>query len=208
MLPLLATAALEKAINQCLHLDPDTLAKITVLEGKVIALDVQGLGLEIFLLPTAKGLRVQSVFEGEPDVRIKGGVFSLARMGLGKCPASVIGDGVELEGDAELGRRVQSILDSLDVDWEEPLSRFSGDVVAHQVGNVARGLAGWGCNAVDIFSQDVAEYLQEESRDLVVKEELVLFIDQVDSLRADVDCLSQRVARFKAANNPETESEG
>jgi ubiquinone biosynthesis protein UbiJ len=208
VLPLLATAALEKAINQCLHLDPDTLAKITVLEGKVIALDVQGLSLEIFLLPTANGLRVQSVFEGEPDVRIKGGVFSLARMGLSERPTSVIGDGVELEGDAELGRRVQSILDGLDIDWEEQLSRFSGDVIAHQVGNVARGLTGWGRNTANVFSQDVAEYLQEESRDLVVKEELVPFLDQVDSLRAGVDRLSQRVARLKTAQQPKTESEG
>lgn len=104
MLPLLATAALEKALNQCLRLDPETLAEVTALEGKVIALEVEGVGIELFLVPTADGLRVQTIFEGQPDVLIKGGLFGLARMGLSERPASVFGDGVEIEGDTHLAR--------------------------------------------------------------------------------------------------------
>ena len=198
VLPLLATAALEKALNQCLQLDPETLAQVTRLEGAVIALQVQGLGQAIYLVPTATGLRVQSVFEGTPDVTIKGGPFSLARLGLSEQPASVFGDGVEMEGDAHLGRKIQHILDSLDLDWEEQLSRVTGDVVAHQVGNTVRDFFGWGRKAADTFGLDVAEYLQEESRDLVVKGELKSFLDGVDVLRADVDRLTQRVQRLRA----------
>ncbi len=194
MLPLIACTALEKTINQCLRLDPETLTSVTELEGKVIALNVEGPGIEIFLVPTADGLRVQSVFEGEPDVRIRGGIFSLARMGMSENPASVFGDGVEMEGDTHLGRKVQRILDSLDVDWEEQLSRLTGDVVAHQVGNVVRGLADWGRNALGTAGLDVAEFFQEESRDLVVKEELDAFLDQVDVVRGDVDRLAARIA--------------
>lgn len=199
MLPLLACSALEKALNQCLKLDPDSLAKVTELEGKVIALQVEGLGIEIFLVPTEDGLRVQSVFEGAPDVTIRGGVFSLARMGLSDQPSNHFGKGVEMDGDTEVGRKMQRILEGLDLDWEEQLSRFSGDVVAHQVGNVVRGFADWGRKAAETFSRDVAEYLQEESRDLVVKEELTPFLDQIDVLRSDVDRLALRIEKLKNA---------
>lgn len=202
MLPLLATAALEKVINQALRLDPESLKRITALEGKVVALEIQGPGVELYLVPTADGVRVQSVFEGEADVRIKGGLFSLARMGLSDHPASLFGKGVELEGDTHLGRQVQHILDGLDIDWEEQLSRLSGDVVAHQIGNMVRGFAQWGLNAAETVSRDVAEYFQEESRDLVVQAELNQFLDKVDTLRSDVDRLAQRVANLKREGKP------
>ena len=196
MLPMLATAALEKVINQALRLDPESLKRITKLEGKVIALEIQGSGIEFYLVPNAQGLRIQSIFEGEPDVRIKGGLFSLVRMGLSDHPASLFGKGVEMEGDTHLGRQVQQVLDGLDVDWEEQLSRFTGDVVAHQIGNVVRDFTRWGASTVETLGRDVAEYLQEESRDLVVKAELTPFLDQVDTLRSDVDRLTQRIAQL------------
>ncbi len=191
MLPMLATTALEKALNQCLRLDPETLADVIALEGRVIAFEVQGLGIELFLVPTAEGLRLQTIFEGQADVRVKGGLFGLARMGLSERPASVFGDGVEIEGDTHLARQIQRILDSLDIDWEEQLSRFSGDIVAHQLGNIVRGAVSWGRNSVGIFGRDVVEYLQEESRDLVVKEEVTPFYDEVDALRANADRFEQ-----------------
>ena len=197
MLPLLACSTLEKALNPCLRLDPETLASVTALEGKVIALRIDDIDAEIYLVPTADGLRVQSIFEGEADVRIRGGVFSLMRMGLSENPASVFGDGVEMDGDTHLGRQVQKILDSLDVDWEEQLSRLTGDVLAHQMGNAVRGVADWGRKTLGTAGRDVAEFFQEESRDLVVKEELTPFLDQVDIVRSDVDRLAQRVARLK-----------
>ena len=202
VLPLLATAALEKALNHCLQMDPESLAQVSRLEGKVVALAIAGLGKSIYLVPTADGLRVQSVFEGEPDVTIKGGVFSLARLGLSENPTSVFGDGVEMEGDAQLGRKIQHILDSLDLDWEEQLSRLTGDVIAHQVGNTVRDLFGWGSKTAETAARDVTEYFQEESRDLVVKPELNKFLDKVDVLRSDVDRLAQRVKRLQTQLKP------
>lgn len=198
VLPLIATAALEKVLNQCLRMDPETLAQVTRLEGRVIALEIAGLGKTVYLVPTATGLRVQSVFEGEPDVTLRGGPFSLARLGFSEHPTEVFGDGVEMSGDAQLGRKIQRILDSLRIDWEEQLSHVSGDVVAHQVGNTVRGLLDWGRRAADTLGRDVAEYFQEESRDLVVRAELAPFLDGVDTLRSDLDRLSQRVQRLQS----------
>lgn len=199
---MMANAALEKALNQCLRMDPETLARVTRLEGRVVALEIAGLAQTLYLLPTASGLRVQSVFEGEPDVTLRGAPFSLARLGLSEHPTQVFGDGVEMSGDVQLGRKIQRILDGLKLDWEEQLSHVCGDVLAHQLGNGLRGLIDWGRQAGDTLGRDVAEYFQEESRDLVVRAELAPLLDAVDELRADLDRLTQRVQRLQARLRP------
>ena len=91
-----------------------------------------------------------------------------------------------------------AILDGIDIDWEEHLSRVTGDVLAHQVGNVARGMLEWGRNTLDTVSRDVAEYLHEESRDLPTRGEVDEFLARIDTLRLDVDRLEARVQRLQA----------
>ena len=196
MLPLLATTALEKALNQCLRLDAESLHKVTALEGKVIAVVISGFEVQFYLVPTTSGLRVQSVFDGVPDVTLRGGPVSLLRLSTSKHPSSLFGDGVSIEGDVDLGRRVQSILDGLDMDWEEQLSRLTGDVIAHQVGNLFRGAQRWQRQAVETIERDIAEYFQHESRDLVTPLEMNEFLEQIDALRLDGDRLEQRVKRL------------
>lgn len=197
MLPLLAATALEKALNQCLRLDAESLRKVTALEGKVIAVVITGFGIQFYLVPTTSGLRIQSVFEGAPDVTLRGGPVTLLRLSASKHPSSLFGDGMSIEGDIDLGRRVQSILDGLDIDWEEQLSKLTGDVVAHQVGNLFRGAQRWQRQAVDTIERDVVEYFQHESRDLVMPLEMKEFLDQVDALRLDSDRLEQRFKRLR-----------
>lgn len=197
MLNLLAVSALETALNQCLKLDPESLARVTALEGKVVAIELVGLGLRFYLVPCHDSLRVQSVFDGEPDVRISGGPVSLAMLGLGQ-KKGLLGEGVRFEGDARLGREVQAIMDGLDIDWEEQLSRLCGDVIAHQIGNFVRGAQRWGKNSAETLARDVSEYFQEESRDLVPQPELADFLDKVDIVRSDVDRLEARIKRLLA----------
>jgi len=196
---MMAVSVIESVLNEALKLDPESLDKIAALEGKVIALEISGLGVTLYLMPTADGVQLHSVLEGDADVLIKGGPLGLARMGLSRHPASLFGEGVEIEGDVDLGRKVQKIIDDLDIDWEEPLSHLLGDVAAHQLGNLFRGAAQWAKKSGETFSEDLVEYLQEESRDLVVRSELDQFLDNVDTLRVDVERLEQRVRRLQQA---------
>jgi ubiquinone biosynthesis protein UbiJ len=104
---------------------------------------------------------------------------------------------VEISGDAELGQQFSEILEALDIDWEEHLSHFTGDLVAHKLGNVVRGALSWGRQTVDTLGQDVAEYLQEESETVPNQDEAEGFMSQVDVLRTDVDRMEARVKRLE-----------
>ncbi|NOY62884.1 MAG: hypothetical protein GXP10_07015 [Gammaproteobacteria bacterium] len=106
---------------------------------------------------------------------------------------------VEIRGDSELGQRFQAILNAIDVDWEEQLSKVTGDVVAHQLGNMARGVNQWLTETADSVAQDVGEYLQEESRDLPHPSQVAQFVADVDQIRMDVDRLDARISRLNTA---------
>lgn len=196
MLPQAGLALLESAINLALAMDPETLARLGPLEGKVIAVDMQGTGQTLYLLPGAEGFRLMAHYEGEADTTLRGSPLALLRLNRGKPGEGLFSGEVSIQGDVELGTRVQRILGGLDIDWEEHLSRITGDVVAHQVGNLVRGLMRWGEQAAGNLGRDFADYVQEERRDVPPRWELDEFLAGVDTLRSDVDRLEARINRL------------
>ena len=97
-----------------------------------------------------------------------------------------------------MAQRFQGLLQQAQPDFEEELSRAIGDVAAHQVANVARGFLDWGRRAVDSLSTNVAEYLQEEGRDVPARVELEEFLESVDQLREAADRLEARLTRLES----------
>ena len=196
-LPTAIAAVLETAINQVLQLDPDTVDQLQKLQGKVIAVELRGLNVTLYLIPQQDGLNVFGHFEGEPDTLLSGTPIAMARMGLAKNAGDVLFEGdVEISGDVELGQQFREILDGLDIDWEEHLSHITGDIVAHKMGNLARGVLGWSKRTTEILGQDAAEYLQEESQELPNRGEVNGFLKDIDTIRSDVDRLEMRVSRL------------
>jgi ubiquinone biosynthesis protein UbiJ len=109
------------------------------------------------------------------------------------------GGAVHIEGDAEVAQTFSELLTAARPDLEEELSRVVGDVAAHQMGNAARTALGFARRAHDTFLQNVAEYLQEEGRDVPNRTEAEEFLHGVDRLRDDVDRLEARLKLVEAA---------
>ena len=91
------------------------------------------------------------------------------------------------------------MLASFDIDWEELLSQYLGDIAAHQIGNVVRDVSGWAEEARHTLAQDTVEYLRNEAAILVETREIAEFVDAVDALRSDVDRLEARLQRIARA---------
>lgn len=190
-------AVLETAINQVLALDPETVERLQTLHGNVIAIELTGLNVNLYLIPKDNGLNVYGQFEGEPDTVLSGTPIAMAKMGLAKEAGDVLFEGdVKISGDVELGQQFRDILDRLDIDWEEHLSHITGDIVANKVGNFVRGAMKWGKDTASTLGQDAAEYFQEESRDVPAPGEVEHFLKDVDTLRSDVDRMEARVVRL------------
>jgi ubiquinone biosynthesis protein UbiJ len=71
-----------------------------------------------------------------------------------------------------------------------------GDIAAHRIAGLVNDLRKWSKSAADNFADDVGEYLQEESRDVLSGAEMEIFYQQVDKLRDDTERLKARIDRL------------
>jgi ubiquinone biosynthesis protein UbiJ len=195
--PFLAIA-LESALNNYIKLDLDVGELLSPLAGKVIALTIEPFGETLYLCPTRDAIQVLDTYPETPDTHISGSLWALGLMGVSSKPMrSVFSGEVKIEGDMSTGRRFQELFDRLDIDLEEKLSRFTGDVIAHQIGNFFRSGAKWTEQSLRTFELNVSEFLQEETRDLPAGPEAEIFYRNVDELRADFDRLNARIERLE-----------
>lgn len=188
-------------MNRILRMDSDTLRRLGELHDKVIRLRLTGAAaapFEIFVLPSEAGLRLRTKHDVEPDVTISGELRVFAKLGLGRLTSRPVAAGeIQISGDVELGQRFQRVLEKIEIDWEEQVSRVVGDVAAHQLGQVVRGLRRWSARSLQTLGEDVTEYLQEESQLLAARAPVEAFVHAVDGLRADADRLEKRFERLR-----------
>jgi ubiquinone biosynthesis accessory factor UbiJ len=201
-LPAPVLAGLEITLNRCLSLDPETLSRLAALSGKLIAVELRGAGITLYMAPHGGGIQLLRDYDGTADAVISGTPLALARVGLGEERGLLFAGEVEISGDVTLGQRFEAVLREIDIDWEEQLSQLVGDVAAHQVGNLVRDTLHWGAKSVDTFGRDITEYLQEESRHLPRQDEIDEFLAAVDVLRNDVERLEARVKRLQTRIDP------
>jgi ubiquinone biosynthesis protein UbiJ len=190
--------ALESAANAWMGLDPDNRARMAALEGRCIGIDFTGLNLQLYLRPGGQGIRISSFHEGPVDTVLHGSPLALARLGIGGGTGTPLFTGeVTISGDVETGQAIKSILDDMDIDWEEPLSRLAGDALAHQLGNAVRRAGRALQHGRRTLEADIGEYLKEELRLLPARPEIENFAADVARLRTDADRLAARIRRLQ-----------
>ena len=203
----LAGRALEAALNRALALDDDTRAALSRLDGRRVALHLASPPLAMSITVDGEALRVGPVeADAGPDLSVRttlGGLLGQLQGLLGGADDHATPSGrLRIEGDAELARALQRLAQRFDPDWQRPFVTAFGEVLGVQVASgVASALAG-ARRAGRGLAATAAEYVVEESRDVVGRHELEAFHDDVDVLRDDVERLAARVARLAAAAGP------
>lgn len=188
-----ATEVLEQTINAALQLDPEGSAALGRFTGKVIAIELQGSPLTLFCLPGTGSLLLMTQFSGEPDTTLSGRPLALFKLVTGDSRRVLFEGEVKISGDVELGQQFKQVLDRLHIDWEEALSHFTGDIVAHKAGHLLREIDSWWQHTRERVSANGAEYLQQEMWVLPTRQEVEQFYQGVETLRDDVARLAARL---------------
>lgn len=194
------TEALETSVNLILKQDSATLEKFSELQGKVIAFalgDHAEPDLTLFIFPHNEGIQVQYLYEGQADTTLQGSPLAFINMSTGDASESFFSGEIRIKGDIELGQRFKRILDQLDLDWEEWLSDFTGDLIAFKTGSLIRHLHSWGKDTLKTLQLDAREYLQDEGELTPHPDELEDFASNISQLRDHTARLEARILRLK-----------
>lgn len=201
----LAGRTLEAALNRALRLDPDTRDGLRALDGQRIALQVENPPLALQVRVDGDRLVVGPVDnESEPDLSVRSTLGALVAQlptpfgsMFRRDDAPPVGR-LRVAGDADLARRLQRLAERFDPDWQQPFAAVFGDVLGVQIANAVAGALKQAKVASRNLAQTTAEFLTEESRDVVGRDELDAFHDDVDALRDDAERMAARVARLHA----------
>lgn len=195
-----ALSLLETAMNNYLQLDPELLPKLKPLEGKILAVLLNEVDITLYFSPSAHGISVYSSISTEPDATLSGSVINLLRLGLTRgsdANRKLFAHDLHVKGDTEFGFEFKRIIDSMEIDWEEHLSRIVGDVVAHNLGEFTRGLQATGAQVKSSMQRNVSEFIQEEAQLSPPREAVEDFYSDIAVLRDDVDRLEARLHRLQ-----------
>ncbi len=191
--------ALEAALNRALALDEDTRAALKPLDGQRVALQLSAPPLALQIRVDGDALRVGPVDAGnEPDLGVRTTLSGL----LGQLPMFRRDDSppvgkLRIEGDAELARRLQQLAQNFDPDWQLPFTKVFGDIAGVQIAKAIAGALRHAQVAGKNLAETAAEYVTEESRDVVARAELDAFHDDVDALRDDVERIAAKITRLQ-----------
>jgi ubiquinone biosynthesis accessory factor UbiJ len=195
----LAGRTLEAALNRALALDPETRDGLRALDGQRIALQVEQPPLALQVRVDGERLAVGPVDETrEPDLSVRSTLGALiAQLPMFRRDDAPPVGRLRVSGDAELARRLQRLAERFDPDWQQPFAAVFGDVLGVQIANAVASALKQARTAGRNLAQATAEYLTEESRDVVGRDELNSFHDDVDALRDDVERIAARIARVQ-----------
>lgn len=202
MLATAAIASAEKMINAALQYDPATRIGLARLSGKILAVNITAPNLPLFVMAMDDEVRLMNHWDGDVDTRISGSLIALAQLSQTEI-YNLKDSGVTVMGDITLLADWQQLLKNIDIDWEDMLSQFTGDIIGHQTAMLIRAKFGWVKDRAASAQRLTREFLTEELKTIPSKPELEDFYHQVDELRLAVDRAAARVEKMiKEKVNP------
>jgi ubiquinone biosynthesis protein UbiJ len=190
-------AAAEALLNRCIGDSAQAAALARRLEGTAVQVEVQGIA-RIRAAVHVGGLALLAGDDSAADATVSGSVPALLQLLKGGGARAPGKPGAEIRGDAEIADRYRELFRLARPDPEEELSRWIGDFPARRVSQVGRSALELAARVRRTVGENIAEYLQEEGRDLANKTELDEFLRGVDGVRETADRIEARLVRLEA----------
>jgi ubiquinone biosynthesis protein UbiJ len=190
-------ASAEVLLNRSMDASAKAAALAGRLEGTALQLDVDGIS-RIRVSVHHGRLALLAGEDAAADAVISGSLPALLQLFKGGPARGPGKAAAQIRGDAEIADRYRQLLMLAKPDPEEELSRWIGDFPARRLWQLAERAREFAGRARRTVGENIVEYLQEESRDLVNRTELDEFLQGVDELRETSDRIEARLSRLEA----------
>jgi ubiquinone biosynthesis protein UbiJ len=209
----LVTSGIEMAMNQLLKLDDDSQQRLKKLSGKSLQVTIKELPWPL-LFSFSEQIDVRAVItpdnDSEPEPEPVDCLIELNLETLPKLKDSsqltqlIQKKQLNLIGDIYVAQTFSALLKDLDVDWEEQLSRYTGDVVAHQTFSSMRTIFDTAKTQIEQGVIELGEHLTQSDSIAVKPSEMIEFSRGVSDLRSSTERLSAKIALLEQAKKVDT----
>ena len=189
-----AIKKLENYVNKILSKDEHTLHKLKKINNKVIVFKFLNTKIKLYVIPVINGLSISMTSKRKADVLINTTPSNFIKMLL-SSRYNVSGTPVDMqvEGDISIAHDFEKIMRDLEIDIEDPMSNLLGDTLSYQIVRFTRRIGEVSLKSSEIMIKNLSEYLKFEVE--MLPDELLIdeFLKEVDSIRNDVERVSQRI---------------
>ncbi len=186
-------------MNKLAKLDPTFSTRCQPLVGKRLLVEVKEAKVPLTFVVGEKRINVLSRKDEDNDCAIKTSLSALKELKDPNQITRLIKDEeLSLTGDLQLAQQFSQLLKETDIDWEEHLSEYLGDGLAHKVATRFRHFAEVLDSKGEDFDRIITEFAQDEAKLTPHPTEVRDHYQKVNQTRAKVDKLAARVATFSA----------
>ena len=193
-------ASAEALLNRSIDASAQAAELARRLQGPSLQIDIEGV-TRLRASAHQGRLALLAGDDSPADAAISGSVTALWQLfkgGANRQPGRVA---AKVRGDAQIANLYRELFTLARPDPEEELSRWIGDVPARHLSRIAERALELARHARRTAGENIAEYLQEEGRDLVNKTELEEFLRGVDEVRETADRIEARLERLETRRN-------
>ena len=164
--------AIEKALNHMINANS---VDITHIDNKIISLNVDDINLSLFFLClNARIFVINNTQNKKTDVEIRMNKESFLSLFKGVTLEDLIEkEDIEINGSIKTAQQLADLLASSSIDIEELISQYTGDIIAHQVGQSFKQIKNMSLkndgSIIDTLKQELTTLLIAPSRSTIFK---------------------------------------
>ncbi|MCY7295351.1 ubiquinone biosynthesis accessory factor UbiJ [Alteromonas sp. a30] len=198
----LAGGAIEALLNTIIKLDPISAKRLQPLQDKRLKVSIKELPWpltfafsdRVDVLTQVDAAQSTNKLEPSADCHISLQMGTLSELKDSSQITRLIQEKrLDLEGDIHVAQHFSTLVKDLNIDWEEHLSRYVGDVAAHQFFLMAEKAKVRLSHGLQHISTMLKEGAIEEKKLIPHAVEIEQFVSDISSLRGQVGRLEARI---------------
>ena len=190
---------IEPIANKLLAKDASAQNKLVKLEDKSFAVQLTNLSIQVKLSVIQQTLRFSTNLEGA-DCTIITTSDQLKQLSDASLLTKLIReDKLSLEGDLAIAQAFSSLLMENNIDWQQVLSQYVGDGMAHRILSTAKGIQVFAQQKSTDLTYTTSSLLTDEINVAVTEQQVAEFSNQVDQLSASTERLAAEIQQLRGS---------
>ncbi len=197
-LKLAGIAAIETLVNQALKYDPVSKKRLENLQGQVFGFHFQQPDLDVYLMIETQQLRLMGQWDGDTQAEVSGLMKDFIQLASAEDKTQALMEfGLQVQGSTQSLSVLQSVMSSLNIDWEAAIADVTGDVPGHLIADGIRFLASSAQSIIGNLDRSSRNFIKEESGLFAHPVQAEEFSKKVADVRFQSDRLQARINKLK-----------